>query len=203
MIYNIYLNIIVKVFILAIYILTGSIGSGKSEAQILFEKFNVSCFCADKIVKGLYKNSEVILGMQNILPLCVKDGVINIELLRETIFHNQKKMFEVEEFIQPKVFKKFEEIVNSNEKKNIILIIPTIKNNSFKKKYKVIYITASQENRVKRLSSRENYNIQLIKKIISYQDSVDIYKKNNDFFLDNNGSVKNLENSIKKLVKLL
>jgi len=203
MIYNIYLNIIVKVFILAIYILTGSIGSGKSEAQILFEKFNVSCFCADKIVKGLYKNSEVILGMQNILPLCVKDGVINIELLRETIFHNQKKMFEVEEFIQPKVFKKFEEIVNSNEKKNIILIIPTIKNNSFKKKYKVIYITASQENRVKRLSSRENYNIQLIKKIISYQDSVDIYKKNNDFFLDNNGSVKNLENSIRKLVKLL
>ena len=203
MIYNIYLNIIVKVFILAIYILTGSIGSGKSEAQILFEKFNVSCFCADKIVKGLYKNSEVILGMQNILPLCVKDGVINIELLRETIFHNEKKMFEVEEFIQPKVFKKFEEIVNSNEKKNIILIIPTIKNNSFKKKYKVIYITASQENRVKRLSSRENYNIQLIKKIISYQDSVDIYKKNNDFFLDNNGSVKNLENSIRKLVKLL
>jgi dephospho-CoA kinase len=141
--------------------------------------------------------------MQNILPLCVTNGVINIELLRETIFHNEKKMFEVEEFIQPKVFKKFEEIINSNENKNIILVLPTIKNNYFEKKYKVIYITASQENRVKRLSSRENYNIQLIKKIISYQDSVDIYKKNNDFFLDNNGSVKNLENSIRKLVKLL
>ena len=203
MIYNIYLNIIVKVFILGVYILTGSIGSGKSEAQILFEKFNVSCFCADKIVRGLYNNSEVILGMQNILPLCVKNGVINIELLRETIFHNEKKMFEVEDFIQPKVFKKFEEIVNSNENKNIILILPTIKNNSFKKKYKVIYIAASQENRVKRLSARKNYNIHLIKKIISYQDSIDIYKKNNDFFLDNNGSVQNLENSIKKLVKLL
>ena len=43
----------------------------------------------------------------------------------------------------------------------------------------------------------------LIKKIISYQDSIDIYKKNHDFLLDNNGSVKKLENSIKKLVKLL
>ena len=203
MIYNIYLNIIVKVFILGVYILTGSIGSGKSEAQILFEKFNVSCFCADKIVRSLYNNSEVILHMQNILPLCVTNGVINIELLRETIFHNEKKMFEVEEFIQPKVFKKFEEIVNSNKNKNTILVLPTIKNNPFEKKYKVIYITASQENRVKRLSARRNYNIHLIKKIISYQDSIDIYKKNNDFFLDNNGSVKNLEHSVKKIVKLL
>jgi len=203
MIYNIYLNIIVKVFILGVYILTGSIGSGKSEAQILFEKFNVSCFCADKIVRSLYNNSEVILHMQNILPLCVTNGVINIELLRETIFHNEKKMFEVEEFIQPKVFKKFEEIVNSNKNKNTILVLPTIKNNPFEKKYKVIYITASQENRVKRLSTRKNYNMHLIKKIISYQDSIDIYKKNHDFLLDNNGSVKKLENSIKKLVKLL
>jgi dephospho-CoA kinase len=203
MIYNIYLNIIVKVFILGVYILTGSIGSGKSEAQILFEKFNVSCFCADKIVRSLYNNSEVILHMQNILPLCVTNGVINIELLRETIFHNEKKMFEVEEFIQPKVFKKFEEIVNSNKNKNTILVLPTIKNNPFEKKYKVIYITASQENRVKRLSTRKNYNMHLIKKIISYQDSIDIYKKNNDFFLDNNGSVKNLEHSVKKIVKLL
>ena len=52
------------------------------------------------------------------------------------------------------------------------------------------------------MSVRRNYNIHLIKKIILYQDSIDIYKKNNDFFLDNNGSIKNLENSIKKLVKL-
>ena len=203
MIYNIYLNIIVKVFTLGIYILTGSIGSGKSEAQILFEKFNVSCFCADKIVRSLYNNSEVILYMQNILPLCVTNGVINIELLRETIFHNEKKMFEVEEFIQPKVFKKFEDIVNSNKNKNTILVVPTIKNNPFEKKYKVIYITANKANRVKRLSTRKNYNMHLIKKIISYQDSIDIYKKNHDFLLDNNGSVKKLDNSIKKLVKLL
>ena len=75
--------------------------------------------------------------MQNILPLCVTNGVINIELLRETIFHNEKKMFEVEEFIQPKVFKKFEEIVNSNENKNTILVLPTIKNNPLKKNIKL------------------------------------------------------------------
>ena len=203
MIYSIYLNIIVKVFVLGTYILTGTIGSGKSEAQKIFEKFNYYCFCADKIVKDLYNKDEVILGVQSILPKSVKNGVINIELLRETIFYNKRIMQEAEDYIQPKVFQEFEKILNSNKNKNIILVVPTIKDNSFLKKYKVIYISASKENRIKRIRTRKNYNINLIKQIIEYQDNIDIYIKSNTFFLDNNGSVRDLEHSIKKIVKLL
>jgi len=203
MIYNIYLNIIVKVFILGVYILTGSIGSGKSEAQKLFEKFNINCFCADKIVKDLYSHDEVISGIKNILPLSVKNGVINIELLRKAIFTNKKKMLEVEDYIQPKVFQEFERILNSNKNKNIILVVPTIRNNPFCEKYKVIYISASKGKRIERLITRNNYNMELINKIIEYQDNIDMYKNNNSFFLDNNGTVVELENSIKNIVNLL
>ena len=194
-----------KVFILDVYILTGSIGSGKSEAQKLFEKFNFICFCADKIVRDLYNESEIILGIQNILPLAVKDGVINIKLLREKIFSDQKKIREIEDYIQPKVFKNFTKLVNlnKNKDKNIILVIPPIRDNPLQKKYKVIYISASEENRIKRLSVRKNYNIHLIKKIILYQDNIKIDNENNSYFLDNNGTVKDLENSIRGLVKLL
>jgi len=143
------------------------------------------------------------LGVQSILPKSVKNGVINIELLRETIFYNKRIMQEVEDYIQPKVFQEFEKILNSNKNKNIILVVPTIKDNSFLKKYKVIYISASKENRIKRIRTRKNYNINLIKQIIEYQDNIDIYIKSNTFFLDNNGSVRDLEHSIKKIVKLL
>tara|TARA_B110000902_G_scaffold232759_1_gene276000 strand:+ start:242 stop:853 length:612 start_codon:yes stop_codon:yes gene_type:complete len=203
MIYSIYLNIIVKVFILGVYILTGSIGSGKSEAQKLFEKFNVDCFCADKIVRDLYNEDDVILGIKNILPLSVQNSEIDFELVRNTIFTNEKKMCEVEDYIQPKVFQRFEDILNSNKNKNIILVVPIIKNNYFQKKYKVIYISTSKKTRIKRLSARNNYNIKLIKNIIAYQDNIDEYKKDNSFFIDNNGSILELENSIKNIVKLL
>ena len=203
MIYSIYLNIIVKVFILGVYILTGSIGSGKSEAQKLFEKFNIDCFCADKIVRDLYSEDDVILGIKNILPLSVQNSEIDIELVRNTIFTNEKKMCEVEDYIQPKVFQRFEDILNSNKNKNIILVVPIIKNNYFQKKYKVIYISTSEKTRIKRLSARNNYNIKLIKNIIAYQDNIDEYKKDNSFFIDNNGSILELENSIKNIVKLL
>ena len=203
MIYSIYLNIIVKVFILGVYILTGSIGSGKTEDQKLFEKFNIDCFCADKIVRDLYSEDDVILGIKNILPLSVQNSEIDIELVRNTIFTNEKKMCEVEDYIQPKVFQRFEDILNSNKNKNIILVVPIIKNNYFQKKYKVIYISTSEKTRIKRLSARNNYNIKLIKNIIAYQDNIDEYKKDNSFFIDNNGSILELENSIKNIVKLL
>ena len=203
MIYSIYLNIIVKVFILGIHILTGSIGSGKSEAQKIFEKFNYKCFCADNIVRKLYNENEIILGIEKIIPNSVENGVINTKLLREVIFSNESKMFQVESYIQPKVFLEFEKILDADDNNNVILVIPIIKNISLNKKYKVIYINANKKNRIKRLRARSNYNINLIENIINYQDNIDKYKNNNSFFLENNGSLEDLEESIINIIKLI
>ena len=76
MIYNINLNKNVKVFNLSIYILTGQIGAGKSEAQKIFQNFNYSCFCADNIVRNLYKKDNIKRNVQKIIPESVKDGEI-------------------------------------------------------------------------------------------------------------------------------
>mgnify|MGYP000076525559 CR=1 FL=1 len=203
MIYSIYLNIIVKVFILGVHILTGSIGSGKSEAQKIFEKFNYSCFCADNIVKTLYSEDEIILGIKKIIPNSVENGVINKKLLREVLFSNESKMCQVENYIQPKVFLEFEKILDSNINNNIILVIPIIKNISLNKKYKVIYISSYKENRINRLRTRNNYSLNIIENIINYQEKIDIYKNNNSYFLENNGSIEDLEDSIKNIIKLI
>ena len=66
MIYNIYLNKIVKVFKLSVYILTGQIGSGKTEAVKIFKKLGFSCFCADEVVRELYKEKKVLLNINRI-----------------------------------------------------------------------------------------------------------------------------------------
>ena len=60
MIYSIYLSKFVKVFKLSIYIITGQIGSGKTEAMKIFSENGYSCFCADEIVRKLYKNQNII-----------------------------------------------------------------------------------------------------------------------------------------------
>jgi len=183
----------VKVFILGTHILTGSIGSGKSEAQKIFEKFNYDCFCADNIVRKLYDQEKIILGIKKIIPNSIENGVINTKLLREVIFSDESKMFQVERYIQPKVFIEFEKILNSNVNNNIILVIPIIKKIYLNRKYKVIYISANKENRIKRLKDRNNYNISLIDNIVMYQENIDVYKNNSSFFLENNGTLEDLE----------
>ena len=79
MIYNIYLNKIVKVFKLSVYILTGQIGAGKTEAAQIFRKLGFYWFCADEVVKELYKEKDIIL---NIIQRYA-DSVINCEVSSE------------------------------------------------------------------------------------------------------------------------
>ena len=88
MIYNIYLNKIVKVFKLSVYILTGQIGSGKTEAVKIFKKLGFSCFCADEVVRELYKEKNVLLNINRIYPDSVINGTVNRELLRKKILIN-------------------------------------------------------------------------------------------------------------------
>ncbi len=200
MIYNIYLNKNVKVFNLSIYILTGQIGAGKSEAQKIFQDFNYSCFCADNIVRDLYKKDNIIRNIQKIIPESVKDGEININLLRELVFTNNTVMTKVEDYIHPLVFEEFQKIVKLYNDK-IIFTVPIIKNLGILKKYKVIYIFSKEDIRRKRVESRNYYNKKMLDNIFEYQKVIDIYKENSDFRIQNNGTLENLKKEILTIIK--
>ena len=204
MIYNIYLNKIVKVFKLSVFILIGPIGSGKSEVQNILEDQNFKCYCADKIVRMLYEKKDIISNVKNILPEYIENEKINLKLIRNIIFSNIKKITEIENFIQPKVVLEFKKIIKENKnEKNLFFIFPIIKNNEFIKKYKTIYIDSKKEIRIKRLEKRKNYNKDIINKIIEYQSSIDIYKDDSHYYIHNNNSLLNLKKSIKNLIKEL
>lgn len=200
MIYNIYLNKNVKVFNLSIYILTGQIGAGKSEAQKIFQNFNYSCFCADNIVRNLYKKDNIKRNVQKIIPESVKDGEININLLREQVFTNYKIMNKVEDYIQPHVFKEFQKIVKLYNEK-IIFTVPIIKNLRIFKNYKTVYIFSREEIRRKRVESRNYYTKKMIDNIFEYQKAIDIYEKNSDFKIENNGTLEDLTKQILTIIK--
>ena len=199
MIYNIYLNKIVKVFKLSVYILTGQIGAGKTEAAQIFRKLGFSCFCADEVVKELYKEKDIILNINQIYPASVINGKVNRELLREIIFTDIKIMEKIENYIQPLVFIKFKKIEKLYKNK-LIFIMPIIKNSSFFKNYEIIYINANEEIRKKRLQKRKNYNINMIKNIIKYQKKIDQCINNSKHIIENDGTLSDLEKKIQKII---
>ena len=204
MIYNIYLNIIVKVFILNSYTLIGPIGSGKTEAQRIFQDLNIKCFCADKTVRKLYEDQEIISKINEIIPNSVKNGKIDKGIVRETIFTDEEKLKLIENYIQPKVFQEFEDIkIKFNNQNVLIFVTPIIKNNNFLEKNNIIYINANKNIRDDRLKKRKNYSKKIIENIMNYQENIDIYIKNYSHIIQNNGSLSQLKILIQQTLSYL
>ena len=204
MIYNIYSNIIVKVFILNSYILIGPIGSGKTEAQKIFQNLNIKCFCADNTVRKLYEDQEVISKINEIIPNSVKNGKIDKNIVREKIFTDEDKLKLIESYIHPKVFLEFENFkIKFNDQNILIFITPIIKSNNFLEKNNIIYINADKDIRINRLKKRKNYNKKIIENIMNYQESSDIYIKNCSHIIQNNGSLLKLKILIQQTLSYL
>ena len=201
MIYNIYLNIFIRVLILNVYNLIGPIGSGKSEAQKILEGFNHKCFCADSFVRNLYKKERVISDIKKIFPKIIENNKINTHLLRELIFNDISKMKKIERYIQPLVFDEFGKIIEKNKKnEKIFFVIPIIENNKFINMHKTIYINADKIIRKKRLEKRNKYNLKIINRIVEYQSSIDKYKFSSDYYIDNNTTLSNLKKNINEIL---
>ena len=200
MIYNIYLNKNVKVFKLDTYILTGQIGAGKSEAQKILQALSYSCFCADSMVRNLYKRDFIIKKLSTISSDLVKNGVLNIDLLRKLVFNNNDIMQEVENFIQPIIFSEFQEIENKY-KNNIVFIMPIIRNSSLFEKYEMIYIFSDESIRRKRIEKRDNYDKDMIDNIFNYQNSIDNYINKSKYKVENNGTLSDLKEKIIKIIE--
>ena len=204
MIYNIYSNIIVKVFILNSYILIGPIGSGKTEAQRIFQNLNIKCFCADDTVSKLYEDQEVISKINEIIPNSVKNGKIDKNIVREKIFTDEDKLKLIESYIHPKVFLEFENFkIKFNDQNILIFITPIIKSNNFLEKNNIIYINADKDIRIDRLKKRKNYSKKIIENIMNYQENSDVYIKNYSHIIQNNGSLLQLKILIQQTLSYL
>ena len=204
MIYNIYSNIIVKVFILNSYILIGPIGSGKTEAQRIFQNLNIKCFCADNTVRKLYEDQEVISKINEIIPNSVKNGKIDKNIVREKIFTDEDKLKLIERYIHPKVFLEFENFkIKFNDQNILIFITPIIKSNNFLEKNKIIYLNADKDIRIDRLKKRKNYSKKIIENIMNYQENSDVYIKNYSHIIQNNGSLLQLKILIQQTLSYL
>ena len=186
-----------------IYTIIGPIGSGKTEAQNILESLGYECYCADATINFLYTQENIIKDMHNLMPEFVLNNKVNTSAIRNIIFEDNKKRIKLENFIHPKVIDYFKKKIDSCEKTKIFFIFPITERNEFSKKYKSIYIDSEKNLRIDRIRKRKFFNDNLCKKIIKFQESIDIYKRNSDFIIENNETIEKLKFQIEKIIKLI
>ncbi|MEH7609667.1 dephospho-CoA kinase [Gottfriedia acidiceleris] len=190
-----------------IFGLTGSIASGKSTVSNFLKELNVPIVDADVIAKEVveigqpaYKKIVEAFGSEVLL----NSGEINRPFLGSIIFNNKEKRLQLNEIVHPEVRREMKEQADRYIKEGeplVILDIPLLyEGNSIKLVEKVIVVTVSEENQLKRLMNRNGLSKEDALLRIASQIPVKEKAARADYVIDNNGDFEDTKRQVKDLL---
>ena len=157
--------------------LTGGIASGKSQVESFLSEMGFPVIDGDKVNRALlekgktgYKKVIAKFGAEFLLPN--KD--LNKEKLGEAIFNNTKQKKSLENILHPLIKKSIEDEIEKLEKKKCNFVVysnPIMIEGKFD--YicdKIILVTASKKERIKRLKKRNGFTEVFAKKNHKYSN---------------------------------
>lgn len=186
-----------------IFGLTGSIASGKSTVSSFLKELNIPIIDADLIAKEVveigqpaYKNIVEAFGSEILL----ESGEINRPLLGSIIFNNKEKRLQLNDIVHPEVRREMKEQVDryiNQGEPLVILDIPLLyEGNSIELVEKVIVVTVSEENQLKRLMARNELSKEDALLRIASQIPVKEKAARADYVIDNNGDFKDTKRQV-------
>lgn len=182
--------------------ITGNIASGKSQVENYLLSMGYKVADTDVINHHiLTTDNEAINEIKekfkadNILD---EKNYISREKLGKIIFSDKNKKKTLEEILHKRINQKVEEFFkeNINEKLCFVSIPLLFEINQEKNFDKIIFISAREDIRLKRLIERNDYTIQYAKTRINSQEKEEEKIKKSDFIIYNNSDFNNLTNQI-------
>jgi dephospho-CoA kinase len=183
--------------------LVGDIGSGKS---YLGKLFKYPTFNADKAVSEIYKKDlNCFKKIKKTLPKFFNSFPIKKKELINAILFNKKNIKKISKIVHPLVRKKMINFINTNKnKKFVILDVPLFLENKLEKKSDIIIFVQSNKLEInKRLKTRKNFNIKILKKLKTLQLPLKTKKKRAEFIIKNDFKKKSVKKEITKILKLI
>ena len=184
--------------------ITGGIGCGKSTFSTLLSKaLNAPIIDADKISHEAFSSHEILIEMCNFLgdDILDENGNIDRKKVSNIVFLDVNKLKQLNSIIHPYVMQKINDKVKalSKEYAYVIVDVPLPNNDFIKLSDFIITVWADLETRICRLQKRSNFTEEAIMARIKKQMPQEEYEALANKVIYNNGSIEELENSIKEI----
>lgn len=187
--------------------ITGTIGSGKSTAAGIFEKYGFKVINADELYHKLSKPNKLVYGKiinefgnEIINP----NKSINRDKLKKIVFSDDKKLKKLNSITHPIIISEIKKLIKKFKNNNIIVDAPLLLESDAKNLVdKIIVVKCDDKTRVQRLLKKGKHTQEQIRKITKSQMPIGKKLKFADFVIDNWGDLKNLENQVETIVNKL
>ena len=191
--------------------ITGGIGCGKSEVSKMLRTAGIPIIPADLLARNLMNADESIrarLKLEFGEDIYAGDGLLNRAKVAEIIFNDKFAKEKIEQIVHPKVIEyehRLLDKIQQSGKFKIAAVEAALIFEAGSEKYLdyVIVVAASKETIIQRLKTRDGFNTEQIEKRL--QSQMPLAEKINraDYVIQNNGSQKELENEVVKLIEWL
>ncbi len=171
---------------------TGNMGSGKSLICRIFESMNIPVFYADDVAKRLYNEPLVLQKILQIFGEAVfENNELSKKKLAEVVFSDELKLRTLEQMIHPLVAEKFQEWSEKQNNRFVIIENAVLFEGGFDKDIDVIIVvTCPEEERIRRIISRDGSSETEIKMRMKLQWSEHLKSEKADFIIVNDGTAE-------------
>lgn len=189
--------------------LTGTIGSGKSIAADIFRKLGAHIIDADLLARKAVEPGQPALSevVKKFGPsILFSDGTLDRKKLGKIIFADSIQRGELEAVVHPEIRKLFIKELDSIQRASpeaplILYVIPLLFETGSRHPeiQKIITVSAPREVCISRIMERDRCTYALAEQKINSQIPAEEKEKLSDFVINNNSTVKNLEEQVKDI----
>lgn len=185
---------------------TGGIGSGKSTVLTLLKNLGYPVFSCDEIYREITESQAYVKEIETLFPSCVENGKINRKALAEIVFNDEERRKQLNALAHPLIMKTLIERMEC-EPSFSFAEVPLLWEGNYQDLFDyILVVTRKKGARIQAVIQRDGTTVEKVERRIVAQvdyDATDFLKKDNASkirFIENNSSLQNLEEEIKKAI---
>lgn len=186
--------------------LTGCMGCGKSTVASILKAKGFPVLSADEVVKSLYQEEEVADQIKKEFHLDL--GLSKEELIKslsKNVFKDKEKLYKLEAILHPLVRKRVEEIKEGLDAEIAFYDVPLLFEKNMQGFFdRIICVGLNIKEQEKRIKMRNpDWSDREIQDRMSNQLDINLKEKKSDFYINNDGSLEDLEEKVEVVLNNL
>lgn len=186
-----------------IYAITGGIGCGKTAVSDIIMQEGYPVFSCDRIYAELTRGGALVEKLEKAFSgVTAADGSLDRAALSARVFSDKVKLEKLNKITHPAIMKELLNRAANAQSQVVFCEVPLLFENGFEKLFDgVIVVTRPLEKRIEAVEKRSNLTREEVLARIKAQYNYEKNDLSGYYAVDNDGSIEDLQEKIKKILK--